>query len=403
MKKYCYLLLCFLFLLGGCGKKETETAKDAQSFGTEEAILSEVPGSAPEEEAITPEPMSLADMLEDITDAIDESDPAVWYHHYKNRYIVYENGFTYRIFSDGIYRRAAGSEDWELLYHGDMSYNHSLDYYKDYLYFTLDREGEPPDAVFVRQTLWQLNLNTLECKKIGDMIEDLPYIFAVYDGNLYIGYTRFMALRYDVYPLDEQGMPGEKMEEASPDFLCAGQNAYSREEDKYGYSFSGRLTVMSPDTPEMAREVIPTPLCASMLNGYYLTTRYRDELFSHFYLTNSAGEEQPLFDACMILAVTPAGLYYFGDGTESSAMHYYSFYQKESLPLLYPEDTYEFYSLLTYDRAWLYIRGDSCILRMSRSTGDIEVFLDNLPEDTDFKHCAVDPEYFYLGEEMYPI
>ena len=169
--------------------------------------------------------MSLTDMLEDITDAIDESDPAVWYHHYNNRYIVYENGFTYRIFSDGIYRRAAGSEDWELLYHGDMSYNHSLDYYKDYLYFTLDREGEPPDAVFVRQTLWQLNLNTLECKKIGDMIEDLPYIFAVYDGNLYIGYTRFMALRYDVYPLDEQGMPGEKMEEASPDFLCAGQNA----------------------------------------------------------------------------------------------------------------------------------------------------------------------------------
>ena len=38
--------------------------------------------------------MSLADMLEDITDAIDESDPAVWYHHYNNRYIVYENGFT---------------------------------------------------------------------------------------------------------------------------------------------------------------------------------------------------------------------------------------------------------------------------------------------------------------------
>ena len=65
MKKYCYLLLCFLFLLGGCGKKETETAKDAQSFGTEEAILSEVPGSTPEEEAIPPEPMSLTDMLED--------------------------------------------------------------------------------------------------------------------------------------------------------------------------------------------------------------------------------------------------------------------------------------------------------------------------------------------------
>ena len=210
MKKYCYLLLCFLFLLGGCGKKETETAKDAQSFGTEEAILSEVPGSTPEEEAIPPEPMSLTDMLEDITDAIDESDPAVWYHHYNNRYIVYENGFTYRIFSDGIYRRAAGSEDWELLYHGDMSYNHSLDYYKDYLYFTLDREGEPPDAVFVRQTLWQLNLNTLECKKIGDMIEDLPYIFAVYDGNLYIGYTRFMALRYVSIHWTSRECPGKK-------------------------------------------------------------------------------------------------------------------------------------------------------------------------------------------------
>lgn len=47
MKKYCYLLLCFLFLLGGCGKKETETAKDAQSFGTEEAILSEVQALLP--------------------------------------------------------------------------------------------------------------------------------------------------------------------------------------------------------------------------------------------------------------------------------------------------------------------------------------------------------------------
>lgn len=401
MRKYSYLLLCFLFLLGGCGKIEKETTEETQRFDTEEAILFEETAEA--SETASSESVSLSGMLENITNSIDDSDSEIWYRHYKNRTIVYENGFTYRIFSDGIYRRAEGSKDWEPLYQGKMTGGCTLESFKEFLYFTLNREGEDPEGVFVRQTLWQLNLNTLECKKIGDMIEDLPYMFSVYNENLYIGYSRIGALRYDAYPLNEQGIPGEKIDESSSDFLCAGQNAYSWEEDKYGYSFGGRLPVVSPDAIEMAWEVIPAPLCASMLNGYYLTRRYCDETFGHFYLTNAAGDEQYLFDACEILAVTPTGIYYCGDETDRSTLHYYSFFQKEPLPLLYPEVTFENYTLLTYDRAWLYYHEDGSIMRMSRSTGATEVFLETIPEDINFRYCAIDPEYFYLGEEMYPL
>ena len=108
----------------------------------------------------------------------------------------------------------------------------------------------------VSGTLWQLNLDTLESREIGNMVEDLPYIFSIYNGNLYIGSSLFGALRYDVYPLDSQGMPGEKMDEASPDFICAEQNAFSLEE-----------------------EVLPIPDCAAMLNGYFITKKSPTTLY----------------------------------------------------------------------------------------------------------------------------
>lgn len=398
MKKYCFLLLCSLLLLGACRKEGIEAAEEPQRFDTEEPILGEETGeSAGTKEALA-ESMSLSDLLDDITGAFNDKDPEVWYYHYKNRSLVYKNGFTYRIFSDGIYRRPAGSSDWEPLYQGKMSGGHALEYYKDFLYFTLDREGEDPEAVFTRQTLWQLNLDTLECKKVGNMEENYPFLFSIYDGKLYIGYSRIGALRYDVYPLDEEGMPGEKLPETSPDFLCARQNAYSLEEDTYGYRAGS-----SPEMQGMVQEVIPTPLCAAMLNGCFLTKSYRDETFSRFYLSNAAGEDQYLFDACEILAVTPTGLYYCGDGTQSGTLYYYSFFQKESLPILYPDITFENFYLLTYDRAWLYFHENGRIMRMSRSTGATEVFLDVIPEGALLQYCAVDPEYFYLDEVMYPL
>lgn len=118
MKKYCFLLLCSLLLLGACRKEGIEAAEEPQRFDTEEPILREETGeSAGTKEALA-ESMSLSDLLDDITGAFNDKDPEVWYHHYKNRSLVYKNGFTYRIFSDGIYRRPAGSSDWEPLYQG---------------------------------------------------------------------------------------------------------------------------------------------------------------------------------------------------------------------------------------------------------------------------------------------
>ena len=42
-------------------------------------------------------------------------------------------------------------------------------------------------------------------------------------------------------------------------------------------------------------------------------------------------------------------------------------------------------------------------MRMSRSTGETEAFLDVNSENLNINYCAVDPEYFYLDEEMYPL
>lgn len=405
MKKYCFLLLCLLLLLGACRKKEQNRTEEARPFDTEEPILMEET-AAPEAKETSDGPVSLSDMLEDITKALDDSDPEVWYHHYNNRSIVYKDGFTYRIFSDGIYRRAAGSTDWEPLYQGKMSGNHALEAYREFLYFTLDREGlDPnPSTKFVPQTLWQLDRNTLECKKIGDMAENTPYIFSIYEENLYIGYSLFGALRYNVYPLDAEGMPGEKMAEDSPDFICAKQNAYSLEEEAHIMQEGGGAPSDSPQMSDMEREVIPIPCCTAMLNGYYVTTKYYNELSAHFYLTNSAtGEQQFLFDAYIILAVTPTGIFYHETAADADPFHYYSFYQKEPHPFLKEEITYEHFRLLTYDRAWLYFYDDNRIMRMSRSTGETEAFLDVNSENLNISYCAVDPEYFYLDEEMYPL
>lgn len=46
MKKYCFLLLCSLLLLGACRKKGIEAAEEPQRFDTEEPILSEETGES---------------------------------------------------------------------------------------------------------------------------------------------------------------------------------------------------------------------------------------------------------------------------------------------------------------------------------------------------------------------
>lgn len=402
MKRKYLFLLCFLLALGACGQKGKNISELPPKYNTEEPVLSEdhEEDSVPEAEAAS-KSASLSDMLDDITGSVDTNDPETFYNHYNNSSIVYKNGDTYRIFSDGIYRRTSGSKDWEPLYQGEMSRNHSLELYREFLYFTLNREGEDPTDRFVRQTLWQLNLNTLECTKIGDMVEDLPYIFSVYDENLYIGYSLYSALRYDVYPLDEQGIPGEKMDEASPEFICAEQNAFSQAQEDNWHTG----TTYSPEMREMDEEVIPIPVCASMLNGYYLTRRPYTEALVHFYLVNAAtGERQFLLDAYNILAVTPTGLYCMGDESSIEQLFYYSFSRKEALPVLYPEVSPDAtIYLLTYDPSWLYLYCNDSVLRMSRSTGETEVFLDTIPENTVLNYCAVDPEYLYVGDLMYPL
>lgn len=405
MKRNYLFLLCFLLALGACGQKGKNISELPPKYNTEEPVLSEDPeGDSVNEANASPKAASLSDMLDDITGSVDTNDPATWYSHYNNRTIIYENSYTYRIFSDGIYRRAAGSKEWEALYSGEMSSNHALQLYNDFLYFTLDREGSDPEAILVPQTLWQLNLNTLESRKIGDMIENVPYITSIYDGNLYIGYTLYGALRYDVYPLNDQGMPEDKLSEDSPDFICAKQNAFSLEEESHWNHSDRSGSLYSSEMLEMKKEVIPIPFCAQILNGYYLTQGYYDESLTHFYLTKAdTGEDQFLFDAYLVLAITPTGIYYRGEEVNGNDFYYYSFSQNASLTALHTEISSETFRLLTYDRAWLYFQVDNSIVRMSRSTGDVETFLETIPGNINLRYCAIDPEYLYVDETMYPL
>ena len=59
----------------------------------------------------------------EIEDAAVETEQS-WVNHYYNRGLYEENGFLYRQFSDGLYRRAKGTDSWEA-----VSYTH-LDVYK---------------------------------------------------------------------------------------------------------------------------------------------------------------------------------------------------------------------------------------------------------------------------------
>ena len=41
-----------------------------------------------------------------------EKEEESWINHYYNRGIYFKDGYTYRQFADGLYRRGTGSDEW---------------------------------------------------------------------------------------------------------------------------------------------------------------------------------------------------------------------------------------------------------------------------------------------------
>ena len=55
-----------------------------------------------------------------------EKEEESWINHYYNRGIYFKDGYTYRQFADGLYRRGTGSDEWELLFENPMNYGRGL-------------------------------------------------------------------------------------------------------------------------------------------------------------------------------------------------------------------------------------------------------------------------------------
>lgn len=106
-KTKCFMFgLVFLLILSvsACGKKgeeqiEEENIENASEFHTEDEVIAEE-GT---EKGTKEEP----DNTEGGTDAVPEES---WVNHYYNRGIYFKDGYTYRQFADGLYRRQAGTD-----------------------------------------------------------------------------------------------------------------------------------------------------------------------------------------------------------------------------------------------------------------------------------------------------
>ena len=222
--KYFMFGLVFLLILSvsACGKKreeqiEEENTESVSEFHTEDEVIAEE-GT---EKGTKGEP----DNTEGGTDAVPEES---WVNHYYNRGIYFKDGYTYRQFADGLYRRQAGTDSWELLCGITANYGPGLTCYGDRLYFTGYEEEADTQGSGWNNAVFYYDLDTGES---GNLLNTgtLTGALNVYDGCLYVqsfaldgGY-----MVYDGYRLNEEGEILEQLDSEAEDFLCREQNEYS--------------------------------------------------------------------------------------------------------------------------------------------------------------------------------
>ena len=336
-------------------------------------------------------------------------------NHYYNRGLYIKDGYTYRQLADGLYRRQAGSEDWELLCEIPMNYGRGLACFGDRLYFAGYQEKTDTQGNEWNNTVYYYDTDTGE---YGELLSSdiLVGTLDVYDGCLYIqtyvsegGY-----LQYEGYRLDENGGIEEELDPEAENFLCRDQNEYRKEEYEYIQEFNtGRLTDTSM-VYEWKREVIPIPSCARLLDGKALLRQQKNEGESHFILRDTATEEETvLFDGSDVLAVMKEGIYYSSDLGEK--LWYYDFAagtsQEIALPEFWEGDNYLSGAVyMTYDENAIYYYDYSGletdtpqIIRIDLDDWSYDAIAEGeiLNETEGFRVNQVDGEYFYHGEQMY--
>ena len=413
--KYFMFGLIFLLILSvsACGKKEEEqmeeeSTESASEFHTEDEVIAEEgTGKGTKEEP---------DNTEGGTDAVPEES---WVNHYYNRGIYFKDGYTYRQFADGLYRRQAGTDSWELLCGITANYGPGLTCYGDRLYFTGYEEEADTQGSGWNNAVFYYDLDTGESGNLLN-VGTLTGALNVYDGCLYVqsfaldgGY-----MVYDGYRLNEEGEILEQLDSEAEDFLCREQNEYSIAEYELMHGpVSGRRS-SGTSIDELKEEVISTPACAAMLDGKVVLRQQKGEGGSNYFLRDlTTGEDELLFDASDILTVMKDGIYYFpSTGAEESLM-YYSFADGTNRELPMPE----FWqgdnrmmnpsSYITWDQEALYFfnygsEDDAAqIVKISLSDGSVETIVEGeaLMETEAYRINQVDEEYFYHGDQMYPL
>ena len=413
--KYFMFGLVFLLILSvsACGKKreeqmEEESTESASEFHTEDEVIAEEgTGKGTKEEP---------DNTEGGTDAVPEES---WVNHYYNRGIYFKDGYTYRQFADGLYRRQAGTDSWELLCEITTNYGPGLTCYGDRLYFTGYEEEADTQGSGWNNAVFYYDLDTGESGNLLN-VGTLTGALNVYDGCLYVqsfaldgGY-----MVYDGYRLNEEGEILEQLDSEAEDFLCREQNEDSiAEYELMQGPVSGRRS-SGTSIDELKEEVISTPACAAMLDGKVVLRQQKGEGGSNYFLRDlTTGEDELLFDASDILAVMKDGIYYFpSTGAEESLM-YYSFADGTNRKLPMPE----FWqgdnrmmnpsSYITWDQEAFYFfnygsEDDAAqIVKISLSDGSVETIVEGeaLMETEAYRINQVDEEYFYHGDQMYPL
>lgn len=389
IKKLYILAAAVCLAMAGCGKDKAP--EEPQTSVVETETMAEEPEVNAENEKTTT--------------AIDSL------NHYYNSGIYVKDDIIYRQLPDGLYERKRGSEEWKQLCPATITVGAGLACYGERLYFVGYQERADALRPDWNNTVFYYDIDsgdsgellTVEC-----LVEDL----AVYEGCLYMmDYAENGAyMQYKGYELNADGTIKAELDEESDDFICKEQNAY----EKRGYEVrrTSSLT-MDNEMKNMKRECISIPFCASMLDGNVILKQYKDELEKHIYQRNLAtGEDTFLFDAVSVFLITQRGIYYYAN--EGENLMFYDFATASSTPfptpeneqLEIPDDKY-----LTYDAEAMYAydigsqTGNPRIVKISFSDGSVETITagEELQNTENPLVNLVDGEYFYHGEQTYPL
>lgn len=398
------LLLTAVLFLSACGQSKTEDKEKTDSNGSTQNTENIVNTESAE--------------ISEIDSSAEGKEESIWVNHYYNQGIYVKDEVTYRQFSDGLYSRKAGSEDWELLFENPMSFGKGLTCYKDRLYFTGYQEEADVQGSGWNNTVFYYDLDTGEQ---GELLttEQLASEVTVYDGCLYFEYLNdesFMV--YDGYRLNEDGSIQEKLDAESEDFLCFEQNQYNETEYELMMHSPNSRNSEERDArlrmEELKDGVISVPACAAMLDGKAVLSRQKDESVKSIFLRDvKSGEDTFLFDASFVLAVTRESIFYW-DSTGDFCS--YSFQEKSSQEIGEEQGlNLEEYGLspiyLTWDENALYFYqnyGESeipRILRVNTKDWSFETVAEGeiLKETEYWRINQVDEEYFYHGDQIYPL